>query len=310
MTAAIRPRKSSPTGDNFSSPRARSRRSSGADIVNGIMTALVGVAAIIGDAAADLHSGPPRCKQGAGALSLDFFTQHAETRRRGGRRDGERDRRHADPHRHRLRRSGCPIGIGAGLYLAEHRGTQAGQRRAVPGRRAQRAAIDRDGHLRLAVPRAAVRALLGAGRRRRARRDDDPARHAHDRGDGPLGPAVAARGGARARLSRAGGRRSPIVLRTATGRHRHGRARRGRAHRRRDGTAALHRVRQPVLVDVRSTQPIAALPLQIFTYAISPTTNGTRHAWAGALVLIGLVLVIISRRSAIAVRTRHEPASD
>ena len=41
-----------------------------------------------------------------------------------------------------------------------------------------------------------------------------------------------------------------------------------------------------------ATQPIAALPLQVFTYAISPYDEWHAQAWAGALVLIGLVLVI------------------
>lgn len=39
-------------------------------------------------------------------------------------------------------------------------------------------------------------------------------------------------------------------------------------------------------------EPIAALPLQIFTYAISPYDEWHRQAWAGALVLISIVLVI------------------
>jgi len=39
-------------------------------------------------------------------------------------------------------------------------------------------------------------------------------------------------------------------------------------------------------------QPIAALPLQIFTYAISPYDEWHRQAWAGALVLITIVLII------------------
>jgi phosphate transport system permease protein len=39
-------------------------------------------------------------------------------------------------------------------------------------------------------------------------------------------------------------------------------------------------------------QPIAALPLQIFTYAISPYDEWHRLAWAGALALIALILVI------------------
>lgn len=40
------------------------------------------------------------------------------------------------------------------------------------------------------------------------------------------------------------------------------------------------------------TDPIAALPLQIFTYAISPYDDWHRQAWAGALVLILLVSAV------------------
>ncbi|MGH7990436.1 MAG: phosphate ABC transporter permease PstA [Limisphaerales bacterium] len=40
------------------------------------------------------------------------------------------------------------------------------------------------------------------------------------------------------------------------------------------------------------TEPIAALPLQIFNYAISPYEDWHRQAWAGALVLLLLVLFI------------------
>ena len=39
-------------------------------------------------------------------------------------------------------------------------------------------------------------------------------------------------------------------------------------------------------------RPIAALPLQIFAYAISPYDDWHRQAWAGALVLVGLVLAL------------------
>jgi phosphate transport system permease protein len=38
-------------------------------------------------------------------------------------------------------------------------------------------------------------------------------------------------------------------------------------------------------------QPIAALPLQIYAYAIAPYDDWHRQAWAGALVLITLVFV-------------------
>ena len=39
-------------------------------------------------------------------------------------------------------------------------------------------------------------------------------------------------------------------------------------------------------------QPIAAMPLQIFSYAIAPYDDLHRQAWAGALILVGLVLLL------------------
>jgi phosphate transport system permease protein len=39
-------------------------------------------------------------------------------------------------------------------------------------------------------------------------------------------------------------------------------------------------------------KPIGALPLQIYRYAISPDKNWQQQAWAGALILVVLVLVI------------------
>ena len=42
----------------------------------------------------------------------------------------------------------------------------------------------------------------------------------------------------------------------------------------------------------RLGDPIAALPLQIFSYAISPYDDWHRQAWAGALVLIAMIFVI------------------
>ena len=41
-------------------------------------------------------------------------------------------------------------------------------------------------------------------------------------------------------------------------------------------------------------QPIAALPLQIFVYAVSPYDEWHRLAWAGALVLIVLIMVSVT----------------
>ena len=57
------------------------------------------------------------------------------------------------------------------------------------------------------------------------------------------------------------------------------------------------------------TQPIAALPLQIFTYAISPYDDWHAQAWAGALVLIALVLVI-SLIARVVTRARHGGGHD
>jgi phosphate transport system permease protein len=44
----------------------------------------------------------------------------------------------------------------------------------------------------------------------------------------------------------------------------------------------------------RFDQPIAALPLQIFAYAISPYDEWHRLAWAGALVLIALIMISVT----------------
>ena len=41
-------------------------------------------------------------------------------------------------------------------------------------------------------------------------------------------------------------------------------------------------------------QPIAAVPLQIYTYALSPYDDWHRQAWAGALVLVALIVGTIS----------------
>ena len=56
-------------------------------------------------------------------------------------------------------------------------------------------------------------------------------------------------------------------------------------------------------------EPIAALPLQIFTYAISPYDAQHALAWAGALVLIGIVLVI-SIAARFATRSRFGRGGD
>jgi phosphate transport system permease protein len=57
------------------------------------------------------------------------------------------------------------------------------------------------------------------------------------------------------------------------------------------------------------TQPISALPLQIFAYATGPYDDWHAQAWAGALVLIGLVLVI-SVLARFVTRARHGGGHD
>jgi phosphate transport system permease protein len=46
--------------------------------------------------------------------------------------------------------------------------------------------------------------------------------------------------------------------------------------------------------NLRANQPTAALPLQIFSYAISPYDEWHRQAWAGALVLIILIVTAVA----------------
>ncbi|MGQ0712212.1 MAG: phosphate ABC transporter permease PstA [Gemmatimonadaceae bacterium] len=60
---------------------------------------------------------------------------------------------------------------------------------------------------------------------------------------------------------------------------------------------------------VRLDEPIAALPLQIFAYAISPYDEWHALAWAGALVLIALVL-LISLAARFATRARFGGVGD
>jgi phosphate transport system permease protein len=47
-------------------------------------------------------------------------------------------------------------------------------------------------------------------------------------------------------------------------------------------------------VSTALNQPIEALPLQIYVYAISPYNEWHRLAWAGSLVLIALIVVSVA----------------
>ena len=78
---------------------------------------------------------------------------------------------------------GLPIGIGAGLYLAEKRGKLVGNGRAFPVRRPEWAAVNCSGDFRMAISRATSRPFFCVGGRNGAGSDDDPAGDAHDRGN-------------------------------------------------------------------------------------------------------------------------------
>ncbi len=57
-------------------------------------------------------------------------------------------------------------------------------------------------------------------------------------------------------------------------------------------------------------QPIASLPVQIYTYAIAPYDDWHAQAWAGALVLIGIVLILsVAARLATRGRLSHGSAA-
>ena len=64
-----------------------------------------------------------------------------------------------------------------------------------------------------------------------------------------------------------------------------------RAHRRRDGAAARSRRSTIGFWSTDVSQPIATLTVQVFAYAIAPYEDWHRQAWAGALVLVTIVLL-------------------
>ena len=52
-------------------------------------------------------------------------------------------------------------------------------------------------------------------------------------------------------------------------------------------------------------QPMAALPLTVFTYATGPYEEWHRYAWAAALILI-LVVLVLSLGARLAIRRRFD----
>ena len=186
---------------------------------------------------------------------------------------------------------GLPIGIGAGLYLAEQRGAKLatavrflsdvlnGLPSIVLGIFAWQLLVRPFKHFSALAGGIALAAMMIP---LVTRATEEMIR---------LVPGVAARGRAGARLHEMA---NVVERRAAHGAswHRHGRPGGRRAHRRRNGAAALHGLRQPVLVGVTDAAHRCATACRSTNTPLLPTTIGIAQAWAGALVLLGLVLVI------------------
>ncbi|MCY7380101.1 MAG: phosphate ABC transporter permease PstA [Gemmatimonadaceae bacterium] len=245
-------------------------------------------------------------KQGAGALSLDFFTSMPKP-------VGEEGGGMANAIVGTLMllgiasMVGLPVGIGAGLYLAERRGTRLanlvrfladvlnGLPSIVMGIFAWQFLVRPFGHFSALAGGAAIGAMMIP---LVTRTTEEMVRTVPQ----SLREAALALGYPRWRTS------LQIVLRTALG---------GIVTGVLVAVARVAGETAPLLFTAFGNsfwstnlgQPIAALPLQIFTYAISPYDDWHELAWAGALVLIALVLVI-SLVARVVTRARHGGGHD
>ncbi|HUQ46148.1 MAG TPA: phosphate ABC transporter permease PstA [Gemmatimonadaceae bacterium] len=245
-------------------------------------------------------------RQGAGALSMDFFTSMPKP-------VGEAGGGMANAIVGTLMLIGIasgvglPVGIGAGLYLAERRGTRLadlvrfladvlnGLPSIVMGIFAWQFLVRPFGHFSALAGGAAIGAMMIP---LVTRATEEMVRTVPQ----SLREAALALGYPRWRTS------LQIVLRTALG---------GIVTGVLVAVARVAGETAPLLFtafgnqfwSTQLTQPIAALPLQIFTYAISPYDEWHAQAWAGALVLIALVLVI-SLIARFVTRARHGGGHD
>ena len=245
-------------------------------------------------------------KQGAGALSLGFFTNMPKP-------VGEEGGGMANAIAGTIMliglasAIGLPIGIGAGLYLAERRGTRLanlvrfladvlnGLPSIVMGIFAWNFLVRPFGHFSALAGGAAIGAMMIP---LVTRTTEEMVRTVPQ----SLREAALALGYPRWRTS------LQIVLRTALG---------GIVTGVLVAVARVAGETAPLLFtafgnqfwSTKVTQPIAALPLQIFTYAISPYDDWHAQAWAGALVLIAMVLVI-SVIARVVTRARHGGGHD
>jgi phosphate transport system permease protein len=245
-------------------------------------------------------------EQGAGALSLKFFTSMPQP-------VGEAGGGMANAIVGTLiligvaSMIGLPVGIGAGLYLAERRGSRLadlvrfladvlnGLPSIVMGIFAWEFLVRPFGHFSALAGGAAIGAMMIP---LVTRTTEEMVRTVPQ----SLREAALALGYPRWRTS------LQIVLRTALG---------GIVTGVLVAVARVAGETAPLLFTAFGNQfwstelaePIAALPLQIFTYAISPYDEWHAQAWAGALVLIALVLVI-SVLARFVTRSRHGGGHD
>lgn len=310
MTGTPLPRSTPPRRSRPSiSQRAYAERTVGTigrrRIVNIVMVGLTYVAALLATLPLVLILGY-LIREGASSLSVDFFTEMP-------RPIGEEGGGMANAIAGTLMlvgiamAVGLPVGIGAGLYLAENRGTTLanvvrflsdvlnGLPSIVMGIFAWQILVRPVGHFSALAGGIALGAMMIP---LVTRTTEEMVRTVPD----SLREAALALGYPRWRTSLS------IVLRTAAAGIVTG------------ALVAVARVAgetAPLLFTALGNQfwslsldePTSALPLQIFTYAISPYDEQHALAWAGALVLITIVL-IISLAARFATRGRFTGGGD
>ena len=307
MTTAARPRprKSSPTGRQLLVAERTVGTILRRRIVNGAMGGVVAIAALLTTLPL-LFILWHLLREGAGALSLDFFTAMPKP-------VGETPAGMANAIVGTLMLIaiacgiGLPIGIGAGLYLADYRGSRLatvvrfladvlnGLPSIVVGIFAWQFLVRPLGHFSALAGGVALAAMMIPIV---TRTTEEMVRLVPT----ALREAALALGYSRARTA------LTVVLRTATA---------GIVTGVLVAVARIAGETAPLLFtafgnqfwSTRLDQPIAALPLQIYNYAISPYDEWHRLAWAGALVLIGVVF-IISVAARFATRARVGGAGD
>ena len=288
MTTALRPRGSGPTGRQRAVAARTQRTILRRRVVNGLMAGIVALAAIVTTLPLIFilfHL----MRQGVAALSADFFTKMPKP-------PGDTGGGMANAIVGTLILIGVacgvglPVGIGAGLYLADFRGTKLatavrfladvlnGLPSIVIGIFAWEFLVRPIGHFSAVAGGVALAAMMVP---MVTRTTEEMVRLVPT----SLREAALALGYSRARTA------IQIVLRTATA---------GIVTGVLVAVARIAGETAPLLFtafgnqfwSVHLDQPIAALPLQIFSYAISAYDEWHALAWAGALVLITLVFVI------------------